>query len=76
MKIQPQTIMVAIQCVNSEIKSLDEKLEKGDADNPAELEQLLVSYDLAANDLQVMYEQLKDQYGELPSYEELIKAVS
>ena len=76
MKLKPQTIMVAIQCVDSEIKSLDKRLESGNVDNPTELEQLLVSYDLAANDLQIIYEQLRDQYSDLPNYEELIKAVS
>ena len=76
MKLQPQTVMVAIQSIEAEIRLLDQKLQNDEADNPAELEQVLVSYDLAAADLKACYEEMLEQYSELPSYEELIDAVN
>ncbi|MCF6252508.1 MAG: hypothetical protein L3J75_14770 [Methylococcaceae bacterium] len=76
MKLQPQTIMVAIQSVEAEIRLLDKQLESDDVENAAELEQVLVSYDLAAADLKAFYEAMLDQYSELPSYDTLINAVN
>ena len=75
MQLKPQTLMVAIQCVATEIKSLDKRLNEEDAENAAELEQLLVSFDLAADDLMTAYQDALKQYGELPSYEELISRI-
>jgi hypothetical protein len=75
MKIKPQTIMAAIQCIESETQSLAQKLENENIDNGFVLEQLLVSYDLAADDLKTAYEQLRSEYDDLPSHEELIKPV-
>lgn len=51
MEIKPQTLIVAIQCVAAEIKRLDAQLENDEAENPVELEQLLVTFDLAADNL-------------------------
>ena len=76
MKLQPQTVMVAIQSIEAEIRLLDQKLQNDEADNPAELEQVLVSYDLAAADLKACYEEMLEQDSELPSYEELIDSVN
>lgn len=73
MQIKPQTLMVAIQCVAAEIRLIDKKLEDDEPANAAELEQLLVSFDLAADDLKKAYEIALNQYGELPAYEELVK---
>jgi hypothetical protein len=73
MQIKPQTLMVAIQCVAAETRAIDKQLEDGEPDNAAELEQLLVSFDLAADDLKEAYEEALKQYGELPAYNELIK---
>ncbi len=72
MHLKPQTLMVAIQCVNAEINRLDQLLNNDDADNPEELEQLLLSFDLAASDLKNAYESALEQYGALPAYDELI----
>jgi hypothetical protein len=70
MQIKPQTLMVAIQCVAAEIHTIDRQLDD-EPDNAAELEQLLVSFDLAADDLRVAYEEALKQYSELPSYDDL-----
>lgn len=73
MKIKPQTIMVAVQCVFKEIHALDARLEAGTAEDPAGTEQLLVSYDLALQDLKEAYEVACEQYGGLPPYDPLIQ---
>ena len=73
MQIKPQTLMVAIQCVAAESKLVEQQLEDNEPANAAELEQLLVSFDLAAADLKQAYEIAHTQYGELPAYEELFK---
>ncbi len=73
MQLKPQTLMVAIQCIAAEIKAIDKRLDDNDVTNAAELEQLLVTFDLAAADLKTAYEIAHGQYGELPLYEELIR---
>ncbi|WKJ90091.1 hypothetical protein QZJ86_19090 [Methylomonas montana] len=73
MPLKPQTLMVAIQCVSAEIKAIDKRLEDDELGNSAELEQLLVAFDLAADDLKTAYEAARSKYGELPTYEELIQ---
>lgn len=71
MQIKPQTLIVAIQCVAAEIHTIGRQLEDDAPDNAAELEQLLVSFDLAADDLKVAYEEALKQYSELPPYDDL-----
>jgi len=72
MPLKPQTLMVAIQCVAAEIRVIDQQLKNGEPENAAELEQLLVTFDLAAEDLKNAYEAALNQYGGLPAYEELV----
>lgn len=55
MQVKPQTLMVVIQCVAARIKTIDRRLEEEEPDDAAELEQLLVSFDLAAEDLKQAY---------------------
>lgn len=71
MQLKPQTLMVAIQCVAAQIEALDNRLH-GESSNAAELEQLLVSFDLAAADLKTAYQEAVKAYGGLPAYEELV----
>jgi hypothetical protein len=73
MHIKPQTLMVSIQCVAAEIEAIEKQLEDGEPENAAELEQLLVTFDLAADDLKTAYEDAQKKYGELPPYVELVK---
>ncbi|WIV97905.1 hypothetical protein K9V56_023315 [Paucibacter aquatile] len=65
--------MVAIQCVSQEIHVLAGRLEAGTVDDPAETEQLLVSYDLALEDLKHAYLVAQGKYGGLPPFEQLIQ---
>lgn len=76
MQLKPQTLMVAIQCVAAEIAVMDRQLNEGTPEHAAELEQLLVSFDLAADDLKVAYQAVQEQFGGLPPYEELVKPLN
>lgn len=71
-QLKPQTLMVAIQCVAAETRAIDRQLEEGAPTNAAELEQLLVGFDLAADDLKAAYMEAVGQFGELPPYDELV----
>jgi hypothetical protein len=73
MQVKPQTLMVAIQCVAAQIKTMDRRLQEDAPSDAAELEQLLVSFDLAAADLKSAYQEALNQYGGLPPYDELVK---
>lgn len=73
MQVKPQTLMVAIQSVAAQLKAMDRQLQEDEPSNAAELEQLLVSYEVAAADLEKAYREALTQYGGFPSYEELVK---
>ncbi len=73
--MKPQTLMVAIQCVASEIKSLDAKLESGQVGDEAETEQVLLSWDLALADLKETYEIAQKKYSSMPTYEQLLESI-
>jgi hypothetical protein len=73
MELKPQSLMVAIQCVAAQTKLLDIELTEQDPPNAAELEQLLVSFDLAADDLKNAYQRALERYDGLPPYESLIE---
>ena len=73
MELKAQTLAVAIQCVSAVTKILDERLGDDQSKAAAELEQLLVSFDLAELDLKAAYQLALNQYGGLPPYEVLLK---
>ncbi len=73
--MKPQTLMVAILCVASKIKHLDEMLEAGNIEDEAEAELLLVSYDLALAELKLSYEIALDNYTHMPKYEILLEKI-
>jgi len=73
--MKAQTLMVAIQCVASEIKSLDAKLESGQIEDEAETEQVLLNWDLALVDLKEAYEIALEKYSIMPTYEQLLKSI-
>jgi hypothetical protein len=73
MELKPQTLAVSIQCIVAVIKALDKRLQDDATENGAELEQLLVTFDLAQSDLQAAYQIALAQYGGLPAYEELVE---
>jgi len=71
MELKPQSLMVAIQCVAAQVRLLDDQLEREDSSNADDVEQLLVSFDIAAADLRAAYEEALQRYEGLPSYEAL-----
>jgi hypothetical protein len=73
--MKPQTLMVAVQSVASEIKSLDLLLEAGQVQDEAETELLHVSYDLALAELKGEYELALKKYSGFPSYEEILSNI-
>lgn len=74
MSLKPQTLMVSIQCIAARTRQLAEHLNGEDPGNAAEIEQLLVAYDLAAEDLKAEYELALEQSTGLPPYAEVVKA--
>jgi hypothetical protein len=75
MDLKPQSLMVAIQCVAAQVRLLDDRLERDESSSAEELEQLLVSFDVAAADLRAAYEEALQRYDGLPSYEALVARV-
>jgi hypothetical protein len=73
--MKPQTLMVAIQCVASEIKSLDVKLESGQIEDEVEAEQMLLSWELALDDLKEAYEIALQKYSSMPTYKQLLESI-
>jgi hypothetical protein len=73
MELKPQTLAIAIQCVSTIIKILDERLGDDQSEAAADLEQRLVSFDLAEMDLKAAYELATVKYDGLPPYEDLLK---
>lgn len=74
MQVKPQTLMVAIQYVAAQIKTIDRRLQEEEPDDAAELEQLLVSFDLAAEDLKQAYLDALTKFSGLPAYEEIAES--
>ncbi|KGD92384.1 hypothetical protein JL37_17200 [Achromobacter sp. RTa] len=74
MILKPQTLLVSIQCIAARTRQLVQQLNSGDPAKAAEIEQLLVVYDLAAEELKAAYELALEQSTGLPPYAELVKA--
>lgn len=72
MELKPQSLMVAIQCIAAQTNLVDQQLNEQDPANGAELEQLLISFDEAADDLRSAYQAALKLYDGLPPYESLI----
>jgi len=74
MTLKPQTLSVAIQCIAARTRQLADRTDGDNSRNAAEIEQLLVVYDLAAEELKAAYEAASKQSTGLPPYAELVKA--
>ena len=71
MELKYQTLIVAIQCVESKCRELDRRVDTEERKLAAELEQLLVTFELAAADLKKAYQVAREKDSGLPAYEEL-----
>ena len=72
MELKYQTLIAAIQCVESKCRELDRRVNTEEHDLAADLEDLLVTFELAAMDLKKAYEEARERFSGLPSYEELL----
>lgn len=75
-ELKPQTLMVAIQCVAARSNELSRGIDSCDISEAENIEQLLLSMDIAADDLKSAYQEALKLYGNLPSYEELVSNIS
>ena len=74
MTLRPQTLVVAIQCLATQTRKIEKEIEHDESSLAADLEELLVGYDQAAQDLKAAYAELVQQYDGLPNYESLVVA--
>ncbi|WP_457328532.1 hypothetical protein [Rhizobacter sp. P5_C2] len=73
MELRPQTLIVAVQCVARRIHELDKLIDEVDSQEAGQLEELLVSFDLAAADLKKAYAEAREKFADMPDYEQLPK---
>jgi len=69
-EINTRTLVMAIQAVAAEIRTLSAQAGGGDAD--PELEQLIDDYQRAADDLEDAYDEAAKTVLNLPPYDELV----
>ncbi|TEB97977.1 hypothetical protein IPC1598_34385 [Pseudomonas aeruginosa] len=55
MTLSPQTLMIAVRCIAARTRQIATQLDGDDSRNAAEIEQLLVAYDLAVEELKAVY---------------------
>jgi hypothetical protein len=72
MELKYQTLIAAIQCVESKCRELDRRVDTEGSGIAADLEDLLVTFELAAMDLKKAYQEAQEKFSGLPSYEALI----
>lgn len=74
MNVKPQTIMLAVRSLAFYANHLEARMDDPATDHAtaADLEQTLVAYDLAVQDLKQAYALVRETYDGYPPYEELI----
>lgn len=76
-EVNGRTLMLAIQAVNAKIRSLNDALaaagENDDDDAAADAEEMLMSYEAAAEELQAAYEIARLAASNLPPYATLVQ---
>jgi len=72
-EISGNTLMMAIQAVDAEMRGIEDELEGADADISADLEELLLSWSKAADELKTAYEAALLSQVNLPPYEDLVQ---
>jgi hypothetical protein len=75
-EVNGRTLMLAIQAVNAKIQALNDALaaaaESDDDDAAADAEELLMSYEAAADELRTAYEIARLAVSNLPPYATLV----
>lgn len=74
-EVNGRTLMLAIQAVNAKIRSLNDALAAAgeDDDAAADAEEMLMSYEAAAEELQAAYEIARLAVSNLPPYATLVQ---
>lgn len=71
--VSGRTLMMAIQAVDGEVQQIREELEEiGDGPNEADLQDLLLAFTEAADELKAAYLEELETSEHLPPYEELV----
>lgn len=71
-EVSIRAIMIAIKALNLEIERTADRCDRADDDMQANLEELLLSYEVTASELENIYNANRRFYEDLPPYSELI----
>lgn len=71
--ISAQTLVVAIQAVEAERRSMESARETAEGPEAADLDELLFAIDRAASELKDAYTISRLEYDNLPPYSQLVK---
>ncbi len=72
-EVSGRTLMMAVQAVAAHIKTLEAEVRSAEDDDVVgELNELLLSYDQAAQELRVAYKSAQAATSNLPAYEDLV----
>ena len=71
MTLKTQSLVVLVQVLNRAIRELDAECEATDGPDQADLQELLLDYTLAADDLKATYLATYEPDSNMPPYEEL-----
>ncbi len=74
-EISGNALVMAIQAVDEKIWSLKAHVEQADENDPglADVEEEMLAFSGAANELRIGYEQELKESGNLPAYESLVR---
>ena len=74
-EVRGPTLMMAIQAVDEKIRALTARLDAADLDTQdvTDLEDALLSWEKAADELKVAYEAAVKMSGNLPAYDKLVR---
>ena len=71
-QLSPQTLVAVIQALDAERERLALAQEEAEGPQVADLDEILLSYDTAAEELKQAYLAALDVYDNLPPYEDLV----
>jgi len=72
-EVTGRTLMMAIQAVDAKMQAIETAIDAADEDDQADLEDLLLSYEKAADELRAAYLAALRLSSNLPSYDVLVK---
>jgi hypothetical protein len=73
-QVNGRTLMMAIQAVDEKMNALQAQIDRaGEDDDPTDAEDLLLTYQQAADDLRAAYENARAETSNLPPYARLVR---